>query len=262
MVSFPFVNIPHFRQRFAIVIPVYNHEERVRDVVEAAVRTGLPVIVVDDGSTDASSSRVMEIPGIRILRHPVNRGKGAALLTGFAEAAGIADWAVTVDADGQHDPAEITGVIKAIPSGLRPIVIGMRRGMNGVDVPWTSRFGRKFSNFWVWSSGGPLLSDSQSGFRVYPLPEVLELAVQSRRFQFEVEVLARATWKGIPILEAPVSVSYTPGVKRISHFRPFVDFMRNSSTFSRLILQRMFVSAATRRRRSGKQPPSLISSDE
>ena len=77
------------------------------------------------------------------------------------------------------------------------------------------------------------------GMRVYPLPETLALGVRARRFQFEVEILVRARWEGIPVLEAPVWVSYAPGSKRISHFRPFVDFCRNSETFTRLIFLRI-----------------------
>ncbi len=83
------------------------------------------------------------------------------------------------------------------------------------------------------------MNDSQSGFRIYPLPEILHLNVAARRFQFEIEVLVKARWNMIPVHEAPVSVNYRPGTKRISHFRPFTDFMRNTGTFARLIFQRV-----------------------
>ena len=225
--------------RFAVLIPVYNHAGGVVSVIERALALDFPVWVVDDGSTDGTAAGLARIGGITVLRHGKNRGKGAALLTGFEAMAGKADWAVTLDADGQHDPADVSGLIRTIPPGLRPIVIGRREGMVGEDVPWTSRFGRKFSNFWVRAAGGPILCDTQSGMRIYPLPEALGLGVRARRFQFEVEILVRARWQGIPIVEAPVHVSYTPGMKRISHFRPFVDFCRNSGTFSRLIFLRI-----------------------
>jgi glycosyltransferase involved in cell wall biosynthesis len=234
--------------RFAIVIPLFNHRDRVRDVVEAAATLRMPIRVVDDGSTDGSPERVPDLPNVELLRHPVNRGKGAALRTGFAAASRIAEWAVTLDADGQHDPADIPALIRAIPPGIRPIVVGHRQGMDGADVPWTSRFGRGFSNFWVRCAGGPRMADSQSGFRIYPLPEVLDLNVGARRFQFEVEVLAKARWRGIPVVETPVGVHYPGGAERVSHFRPFVDFVRNSRTFARLILQRIFIPAAIRKR--------------
>jgi hypothetical protein len=108
------------------------------------------------------------------------------------------------------------------------------------SAPWTSRFGRKFSNFWIWASGAPLLSDSQSGFRLYPLPEILHLDIKAGKYQYELEVLVKAAWKGIPILEVPVRVSYAPFGLRISHFDPWRDFLRNTKTFSRLITRRVF----------------------
>ncbi|HQN26258.1 MAG: glycosyltransferase family 2 protein [Syntrophales bacterium] len=225
--------------RFTILIPAYNHAAQIAAVVARARSLGLPVCVIDDGSTDATAARLEEIVGVAVLRHETNRGKGAAILTGFDALAGRADWAVTLDADGQHDPNDIPGMIRAIPAGSRPIVVGRREGMIGADVPWTSRFGRKFSNFWVRAAGGPVLSDTQSGLRIYPLPEAARLGVRARRFQFEVEILVRAHWRGIPVIEAPVGVSYTPGMKRVSHFRPFVDFCRNAETFGRLIALRI-----------------------
>ena len=233
----------------AVVIPVYNHEQMVADVVRRALALSLPVLVVDDGSTDRTGERIRRIDGIRVLTHRFNRGKGAALLTGFAAAAEVADWAITLDADGQHDPQDARALLAAIPGAGRAIVIGRREGMLGADVPWTSRFGREFSNFWVRVSGGPAVRDSQSGFRAYPLPECLHLGVVARRFQFEVEVLVKARWRGMPVVEVPVGVSYTPGTRRISHFHPFYDFLRNTGLFSRLITQRILG-----RRRAGGRP--------
>jgi hypothetical protein len=158
-------------------------------------------------------------------------------VTGLREAAKIARWAVCLDADGQHDPDDIGSLLAAIPATGCAILIGKREGMK--SAPWTSRFGREFSNFWIWVSGAAMLSDSQSGFRLYPLPEVLDLNIKAGRYQYELEVLVRAAWKGIPILEVPVRVSYAPFGPRISHFDPWRDFLRNSWTFSRLITRRV-----------------------
>ncbi len=226
--------------RVAIVIPVYNHEQRLEAVISDCLELGLPVFVVDDGCTDRTPAILEQFRGISVLRHLKNQGKGAALLTGFAAAAGTCDWAITLDADGQHHPADAKELITAVANNMRPIIIGARQGMDTENVPWTSRFGRGFSNFWVWISGGPWVSDSQSGFRLYPLPEVLQLPVEARRFQFEVEVLVKARQQGIPILEIPVRVVYQIEGERISHFRPFIDFCRNSATFARLIISRIF----------------------
>jgi glycosyltransferase involved in cell wall biosynthesis len=220
------------------VVPVYNHGDRVEAVVREILTLGGPVIVVDDGSSDRSPAVLAKIPGIRLLRHAVNRGKGAALISGMRAAARVADWAVTIDADGQHRPRDAFRLMAAITPPRRPIVVGLRRGMG--RAPWTSRFGRGFSNFWVRRAGGPALGDTQSGLRAYPLPETLALPVRARRYQYEIEVLVSARWQGMEVLETPVGVVYADGSQRVSHFRPVADFMRNSGTFARLITRRVF----------------------
>ena len=234
---------------FAIIIPVYNHAQRIGNVIKRSLKLNMPVFVVNDGSTDSTYDKIMSINGIYNLHHDENRGKGAAITTGFAEAAKVADWAITIDADGQHNPEDALKMIQAIPDNERPIVVGMREGMMKKSVPWTSRFGRKFSNFWVLLSGGPKMTDSQCGFRIYPLPESFDLKVIAERFQFEVEILVKARWKKIPVIECPISVSYAPEPERISHFRPFIDFLRNSSTFARLIFQRITIPSFIRKGR-------------
>ena len=233
--------------RFAIIIPSYNHGERIVDVIGKCLKLNIPIFVVDDGSTDSTRTQITGIKGVCPLHHNENRGKGAAILTGFAEASKIADWAITIDADGQHNPEDAVKMIQAIPENKRPIVVGIREGMGGKSVPWTSRFGRRFSNVWVWVSGGPRMTDSQSGFRIYPLPEAMNMKVIAKRFQFEVEVLVKAGWKRVPVIETPISVNYTPGRERISHFRPLIDFLRNTTTFARLIVQRILISPYQRR---------------
>lgn len=238
--------------RFAIIVPVYNHGGTVGEVIHKSLLTGLPVVVIDDGSTDSTPEKIGEIvfsrqsvrfsaPMLTVVRHPGNKGKGAALRNGMETACEFADWAISVDADGQHDPLEIIELIRAIPKHSRPIVIGKRKGMDDNHVPWTSRFGRKFSNFWVRMSGGPKMLDSQSGFRIYPLPETLNLKTRARRFQYEIEVLVRAHRRRIEIVEVPVSVIYPQKEFRISHFRPFIDFMRNFKTFMELIVERLLI---------------------
>ena len=226
----------------AIIIPVYNHGNQIGEVVRQAQQLGLAIFAVNDGSTDSTPEVLATIDGIDHLRHPVNQGKGAALLTGFAVARAKGhDWAVTLDGDGQHNPEDARALLLAVQEGERCIIIGRRQGMeNNVNVPWTSRFGRGFSNFWVWAAGGPLLADSQSGFRLYPLPEALRLDVRARRYQFEVEILVKARQEGISVREVPVQVVYQAKGTRVSHFQPWLDFRRNAITFNRLIWDRIF----------------------
>ncbi len=230
-----------------IIIPIYNHCGQVVAVVRRARRLHLPVIVVDDGSTDATPAVLRRISGIELRRHPHNLGKGAALLTGMRAVAAFADAAITIDADGQHDPADAMRLLEcARKQSQSSIVIGARSGMSNRFVPETSRIGRRFSNLWVRCAGGPHLSDSQSGLRLYPLPHTLQLGVRSRRFQFEIEVLVKARWTGLPVVETPVSVHYQPPGQRVSHFQPGLDFWRNSQVFSRLIFQYITQSASRR----------------
>ena len=238
------------KHSIAVVIPVYNHGSRIRTVIEKSLLLGFPVIVVDDGSTDETPSVLRSMPSITVLRHDVNKGKGQALLTGMSAASQNADYVLTFDADGQHDPADARSLIAALGNaGARPIVVGRRESMlRDSSIPWTSRFGRNFSNFWVRCSGGPKLSDTQSGFRLYPIPETLRLKTRSRRFQFEVEVLVLAHWKGIPVIDAPITVDYYPCGQRISHFRPVVDFFRNGIVFSLLIAMRLLIPKFIQRR--------------
>jgi glycosyltransferase involved in cell wall biosynthesis len=223
----------------AMVIPTYNHWPMVRKVALSASALGLPVFVVDDGSNDGTSDGLAEISGIHLLRHEQNLGKGEALLTGMRAAAKVAEWAITLDSDGQHRPLDALNLMTLINSSDRAMVVGRRQGMDQEKVPWTSRWGREFSNFWVWLACGRWVHDSQSGFRLYPLPESLHLPTRARRFQFEVEVLVQAVWNGLPVLEAPVSVDYQPPCERRSHFRPWLDFWRNTKTFTRLITLRI-----------------------
>lgn len=236
--------------QFSFVIPVYNHAASLAYVLDGCIKLGLPVIVVDDGSTDGVSEVLGRYDNISVVRHKRNCGKGAAIRSGLKEALKISDFAVTIDADGQHVPGDAVKMIESIKEGEMPIVIGARKNMQGNAIPWTSRFGRKFSNFWVRLSGGPVLTDTQSGFRIYPVKEVLSLKSRAERFQFEVEILALANWHKIPVYEVPVSVVYPGHGMRVSHFRPFVDFLRNSSTFTRLIAMRLILPPGLRRRMS------------
>lgn len=227
--------------RAAVIIPVFNHASRIAAVVRDASALGLPVLVVNDGSTDHTAEVLAELEGITVLHHARNLGKGAALLTGFAAVAPTCDWALTLDGDGQHRPTDGLRLLEAAKhQGTRVVVIGNRQGMQGEHVPWTSRFGRLFSNFWVWAVGGPWVHDSQSGFRLYPLPETSQCPTLARRYQWEVEILVLIRRRGIKVVEVPVSVVYQPKGERISHFRPWVDFRRNSATFSRLFFDRFF----------------------
>ncbi|MBJ6748716.1 DUF2062 domain-containing protein [Geomonas anaerohicana] len=211
--------------RTLVLVPVYNHAATLRGVVQKALDQGLEVLVVDDGSTDGSLDRVADLP---ILRHrlPCNKGKGGAILAGaeLARAAGY-EALLTIDADGQHDPADAPCILDVGSSAWPCIVMGARE-METDNVPRSSVFGRSFSNFWVRIECGRTLPDTQSGYRLYPVAFLEGARFITRRYTFEIEVLVRGCWAGLPLLSAPVSVYYPPGDERVSHFHKFKDNLR------------------------------------
>jgi len=219
-----------------LVIPVHNHGKTLRSVVERALGAGFPVLVVDDGSTDGGLDTVIDLP-IAHHRFPVNRGKGAAILAGaaLAEPSGY-EAIVTIDADGQHDPADARRLQDTASVSWPAIVVGARR-MEGESVPRSSVFGRNFSNFWVRLECGQAVPDSQSGYRLYPVPFLLAGRFLSKRFPFEAEVLVRAAWAGLPLLSTPVSVHSPPAGERVSHFHRFKDNLRLTGLHAGLVIR-------------------------
>lgn len=219
-----------------LVIPVYNHARTLRAVAEKALGTGLPVLVVDDGSSDAPLEAVAGLP-LEGLRLETNQGKGAALLAAaaWAEARGF-HALLTVDADGQHDPAEAPRLLAAAQESWPCLVLGVR-AMDGPEVPGSSRFGRTFSNFWVRLETGQSLSDTQSGFRLYPVSALRGPRFLTRRYTFEIEALVRAAWAGYPVREVPISVDYAPEGGRVTHFRKGMDNARLTALHTFLVLR-------------------------
>ncbi len=216
------------------LVPCLDGEASVGPVVRA-LAAQLPVIVVDDGSRDATS-HVAEAAGARqVVRHPRNLGKGAALLSGLraAREAGFSH-VISVDADGQHHADDLPALLAASSETPDAIVVGAR-DFEVPNVPGSSRFGRAFSNFWVRLETGRRLDDTQSGYRVYPVAHTLALGLAPSRFEWEVEVLVRAAWAGLPLREVPVGVFYPPPSERISHYRSYVDSARISWLHTRLV---------------------------
>ena len=205
------------------VIPSYNNGGTVVEVVRGVLRQGLPVIVVDDGSTDGTADALKDLP-VHVLRHTRNRGKGRALKTGLEEARRQGyRFALTLDADGQHDPGDIPALVAA--AGKRTLVIGSRN-LTAEGMPSGNTFANRFSNFWFTVQTGRKLPDTQTGFRVYPLKDLPSLKLLTARYEAELALLVFSAWKNLRIVPVPVRVYYPED--RVSHFRPFADFFRIS----------------------------------
>jgi predicted LPLAT superfamily acyltransferase/glycosyltransferase involved in cell wall biosynthesis len=206
-----------------VVVPVFNNARTVGDVVRGALEHVSTVIVFDDGSTDGSSEKA-QAAGASVLRRQTNTGKGTALRRLFeaAHERGFL-YAISLDADGQHVPADLPRFLEVAVKDPGALILGAR-DLVASGAPGSSEFGRRASNFWIWFETGLRLADSQSGFRGYPLPETLQLKPWGTRYEFEADVLLRAAWAGIPIRTVPVHVLYP--ADRITHFRLVVDNIR------------------------------------
>ncbi len=223
-----------------VLIPTYNNARTLEATVLGAKEQLPDVIVVDDGSTDGTRGILDGLAGITVLRHEKNRGKGAALRTGFEHArrAGFSH-AVSIDSDGQHLPGEIPHVLAACGGGL---VIG-KRDLAADGGYRRSRFGLKNSNFWVWVATGLRLPDTQSGFRAYPLEDIGKLRLVSTGYDLEIEVLVKAAWTGVKIPSVPIRVLYPPREEHVSHMRPVLDFIRIGRLNTRLVFLRICLPA-------------------
>ena len=220
---------------YAVLIPTYNNEKTLSRVLDGVLSYTPDVIVVNDGSTDSTAAILSGYPQVEVVTFPKNKGKGKALQEGFqvARAKGYT-YVLTIDSDGQHFPEDIPTFITAIEQEEVPTLLVGDRDMTVEGVPKKSSFGHKFSNFWFHLETGVKLPDTQSGYRLYPL-EVIPRRYFTSKFEFEIEVLVRSSWRGVPIKPVPIRVLYDPS-ERVSHFRPVKDFARISLLNSILVL--------------------------
>ena len=211
------------RSQCCVIIPTYQNGGTVARVVEGALAQELPVIVVDDGSTDDTAAQLQILP-VTLVRHASNQGKGHALRSGIQEARKQGyRFAVTLDADLQHDPADIPVLLEA--GREKTLVVGSRN-LTAEGMPKGNTFANRFSNFWFALQTGRRLPDTQTGFRLYPMEDLPPLWLLTRRYEAELILLVFSAWKGLILKPVPVRVSYPED--RVSHFRPFRDFARIS----------------------------------
>lgn len=227
-----FITVGVEENEVCAVIPTYQNTKTLLKVVADVHRVVDTVFVVDDGSNDGTAALLDKATGNerpeKVLTHPKNCGKGAALKTGltYARQQGFR-YAVTVDADGQHRADDIPALLKAVEEEPDALAIGSR-GLQHENMPAKSTFANRFSNFWFALQTLQRLPDTQSGLRIYPLRCLHGLRWMSARYEAELTLLVFSAWAGVKLLPVPVSVYYPPRDQRVTHFRPGRDFTRIS----------------------------------
>jgi len=197
-------------KKIYIVIPVFNEEEVIKNVINEVRNIGYGnLIVVDDGSADKTFEKAKEAGGMVILRHKINRGKGAATKTGI-EAAKLlgADIIVTMDGDGQHDPADIKNLIQPILDGKCEVVLGTRL-KHPVGMPWYKIVQNHIGNLITWYLFGLWVTDSQSGFRAYSRLAAEKINTRADRYEYDSEVIREIYIYKLKYKEMPIKVRYT-----------------------------------------------------
>jgi len=224
--------------RVLALIPAYEEGPRVGAVV-AAARRYLPVLVVDDGSTDDTAARA-EAAGAVVLPQRPNQGKGAALRTGFARALAEGyDAVVTLDADGQHDPDEIPSFLDAWRTRHAPLIIGRR---SFVEMPAARRLANVLgTRTFSWAVGRPI-ADNQSGYRLIGA-ELMRLLLDSREtgFEFEVAMITTAIRAGIIIDWVPIRTIYAgepSHIRPVQHVTSFLRVARDARRMVRIPIPR------------------------
>lgn len=216
-----------FEKKICVLIPTYNNAKTLKRVVDGVLDYTRNIIVVNDGSTDATSLILSDYSQISVIHLPENKGKGNALKTGFRKAIELGfDFAITIDSDGQHYPDDIPVFVEALLAEKEDVLLIGNRNMSQNGIPKKSSFGNRFSNFWFWFETGIKLEDTQSGYRLYPLHKIPKKYF-TPKFEFEIEIIVRTAWRHIPVKNVPIKVLYDPA-ERVSHFRPFKDFTRIS----------------------------------
>lgn len=219
-----------------VIIPTFNNCTTLKQLIEKVSIYTSDIIVVNDGSTDDSLKSLHDLKDLILISYPINKGKGYAIRQGYKKALELGyEYAITIDSDLQHDPQDFINFLELIQAQPGSLIVGARE-MEGADQSKKSSFANKFSNFWFRVETGQILPDTQSGFRLYPIKLLQNIHFFSNRYEFEIEVLVRAAWKGIPVLSVPIKVYYPTKEHRISHFRPFIDFSRISILNTILVL--------------------------
>ncbi len=218
--------------RYCILVPAFNAGETIGPIARRIKELGFDGVVVDDGSTDKTAEQASKA-GAVVISHLSNRGKGQALQTGFEYVRRMGyDGVVTLDSDGQHDPDEITHLIRAGEVQHAGIVVGNRMA-NGAGMPLIRLRTNRLMSLLVSSMARQAIPDSQCGFRMIRKEVLDNVPVKTRHFEIETELLLKASAKKWKIVSVPIRTIYAKN--QHSHIRPVVDGLR----FAALILRHL-----------------------
>jgi glycosyltransferase involved in cell wall biosynthesis len=226
--------------KLCIVIPVYNNPKTIAHVVNEAEAFGLAIIIVDDGSDILVETLLEKNERIVIVRHSVNQGKGVALRSGAKRAKELGfEYCLTMDGDGQHFADDIPQFLEIFrrEEKTNMMIIGVR-DFETCNPPKSSSIGRSLGNFWVWVETGRWVSDTQTGFRLYPVESLLYPSA-AVRYDFETENIVQFLWKGGTIFEVMVKTVYDDS--RVTHFHKFKDNLFMFVLHTKLVLSRIFL---------------------
>lgn len=211
-----------------VLIPTYNNAKTLEAVIIKTLEYCDEVMVVNDGATDGTADIISKFKNLIVVTHPQNKGKGLALRNGFKKAVELGfENVITIDSDGQHYPEDFLTFLNKAEEQPGSLIIGARN-MTVENVPGKSTFGNKFSNFWFWVNTGIKMPDTQSGYRLYPVQRLKKIWFFTTKFEFEIEVIVKAAWRGIPVISVRVKVYYAEQGERITHFKPGRDSVRIS----------------------------------
>jgi glycosyltransferase involved in cell wall biosynthesis len=231
--------------RLCAVIPSYRHFTALPALTERLLSQCDGILIVDDGNEEPARSAIAALHApdkqIEVLRLEQNSGKGAAMLAGFraAIARGFTH-ALQIDADGQHDTADLPKFIEAARAHPKALICG--QAVYDASVPKARKIGRTITHFWVWVETLSFdIADSMCGYRLYPLgavSKIIDRAHIGKRMDFDTEIAVRLHWRGLKIINVPTQVIYPPG--NVSNFEMLKDNVRISLMHTRLAIQMPF----------------------
>lgn len=228
------------RPAIAILVPVYENAGTIESVCRACADSGIPVFVVDDGGGDGSAEIAATLVEAGVvqetIRCPRNLGKAGALRLGFRRLLELGfEVAISVDADGQHDPASIPPLLRIVGEDPEALVLGCRWPLHP-DQPRRNLIGRFFSNVAIRGHCGIAIGDAPCGFRAWPLASAARTRGRSGRYAWEQEMISRLAWRGVEVRQLDIPAIYHPRETRISHYRFGRDWPEGIAIYLWLLL--------------------------